>query len=143
MPQRPTQGFRLLLGTDAITPVFAEVAYVTNWNGPGGTKAKVQSTHLRSAAHEYISGLPQPGDFTFDCWFDPAQATHDELRTLASTDDTRIWRAVYVAGIAANADEFTASVESFVPAGGVDGVLGAAVTLSITGAVDIVDDTTP
>lgn len=143
MPQRPTQGVRLLLGTDAITPVFSDIAYITSFTGPDGTKNELDATHLLSTSKEYLVGLPDWGTYQFDIWFDPAQASHDDLRDLFQSGDERTWRIVYVPAIADNADEFVASVRNFSRSGGVDAVLAGSVTLRITGDVDVVTDTTP
>lgn len=65
-----------------------EIAEVTEFGGPGIEKPRTQATHLRSTAHEYISGIQDNGEFTLTVNYLPGDPGQLLLRSLMASGAT-------------------------------------------------------
>ena len=82
-------GFTAAFGTlikkgDGASPeVFTAVAQVQGITGPGQKADTIETTtHNQANAYKtYIAGLMEGGEIKFNCFFDPANATHLGLIT--------------------------------------------------------------
>lgn len=69
---------------------FAKVGEVTNIGAPSGEAADIDTTHLESAAKEYLVGLPDEGNIEIAMNAIAGDAGHDEL-IAAKDDQSRRW----------------------------------------------------
>lgn len=61
-----SQGAKLKIGTAGATPTYTEVMGVASINIPGLTKDEIEVSDLNSQAKEFISGLGDAGELTFE-----------------------------------------------------------------------------
>lgn len=135
----PTQGTILQLGDSAASaPVYTNIFQVVNIRGPGGVSPKIDTTHLLSVAKEYLPGLPDEGDLTFDVNADFSQTTHNELFTLrhSSPPEQRRYKVIFTDSGAAFM-EFVAYVLGLELAIQPDDKVVGSITLAITGVVTL------
>lgn len=127
--------------TDVVgTATYTAIAQVSNISGPSMQMDTIDVTTHDSTDgfREFVEGLVDPGEVTFDLVFDPDEATHDnasggvlyELHqrtkkafSLDFTDST------------ATVVKFQAFVTSFEPSLSVDGAMTASLTLKLTGTL--------
>lgn len=127
-------------GLLATTPSYTTIAQVANISGPSMSLDPIDvTTHdSTSGFREFVAGLADGGEITFDLVYDPDSATHAnssggvvyELHqrtgkafrlTLVDTTNTVI--------------TFDAFVTAFEPSLAVDGAMTASLTLKITGTL--------
>jgi len=129
-------GSLLQMGNGATPEIWTTIAEVTNISGPSLSQETVDVTsHSSSGAfREKVGGLLDGGEFTLDINFVPTGATHKEAvggllynMTARSVNnykllfvDTSFWICPCL-------------VTGFTPDMAVDGKLGAAVTLTVSG----------
>lgn len=127
------KGFGTLVKLGA-TPI----AEVLDVGGPSMSKATIDATHQKSEEgwKEYLAGLKDGGEVSFQIQFIPTDPTHDPSTGIISaylSDDPEAFKIQF-------SDltewEFNAHVTAFNPSGPVEGKLGAAVTLKLTGPID-------
>lgn len=118
----------------ASSPTFTEIANVTSISGPSISRNTYDVTAHDSANSymEFIGGLKDGGELSFDLNWDPADQTHEDL--FSDLDDLvpRDYKLVLPNDIAEFA--FEAILTSFEVGLPVDDKLTAAVTYKITGA---------
>lgn len=68
-------------------PAFVDVAEVINITPPGGTSDRVDATHMKSPGRrrEYIAGLIDSGEASFEINWVPGGPTDEMLRTLLTS----------------------------------------------------------
>lgn len=112
------------------------VGEITNFDGPGGDSPEIDTTHLQSTAREYILGLKDEGDFTFDANLVPDDAGQVFVRQCrdANPPPAVPWRLT-LTDAGTTQLTFLARVKGFRMSGGTDDKVGVAVSLRITGAV--------
>lgn len=128
-----TQGFKLDVSTAGISPlVYTEVKEISNFNGFDGQAAEIPTTHLQSAAKEFLMGLQDFGGFKIDVNHLPADAGQVILRTAKSDRVKRTFKATF-------SDSTTAVFDAYVLSnplsGGVDAKVDGSFALRITGSV--------
>jgi len=80
-----------------ISSVYTTITQLTDISFPDGTVGTWKSTSLDSTgpSHEYeTDGWVDEGDFSASGFYDPAQATHDEMEDLRATPAKRNWKIV-------------------------------------------------
>jgi len=79
---------------DNAAGVLTELAEITAITPPNPTQAVVEATHFKSAnrRREYIAGLIEDGEGTFEMNYDPNSATDSLIRTALSDGVTRDYR---------------------------------------------------
>lgn len=132
-------GTLLRLGDGGSPEVFTTVAEVMSISGPSITNDEIEVTHMQSPNRfrEFIKGLKDPGEVSFDINLVPSNATQDEstgLLALANSGDTVNWKLVFPATPAFTAS-FSAFVKSFEFSAEIDAQLKASVSLRIAGAI--------
>jgi predicted secreted protein len=75
-----TVGVKLKRGDGAGPEVFAAVAEITSISGPNETAAQIDVTSFDSEAREYIAGLRDGGEISFDFNFVGDDASQAALR---------------------------------------------------------------
>ena len=66
-----TRGSQLSIGTAGDTPTFTAVEGVASINIPGLTKDEIEVTDLNSTAKEFIDGLGDAGELSFEILLEP------------------------------------------------------------------------
>ena len=111
---------------------FVEVAAIGDINGPGVTQEAIDVTTHQSTWREYIAGLPDGGEVSFQIKYDPADASHALLRGAASDSAKHQFKVAFQSG---NTATFDGIVTSFAITAPVDEALVADMTVKITGPV--------
>lgn len=117
------------------TPVsWTEVTQITDWSGPDGVAATIDTTHLQSTFKEFLMGLPDAGNVTFNMNFVSAGAGQLACQAAQLARTVKSFRLTY-----SNAATlmFDAVVLSFATSGGVDGKVDASMTLKVTGVTTL------
>lgn len=85
-------GTQWQLGDGAPVESFTNIAEPHNINGVGSTYAIHDATHQQSPDFykEYIPGLKDDDEFSVDCGYIPADATHDAVTGLWAVHNNRI-----------------------------------------------------
>lgn len=129
-----SQGVQIQRGNGATPEVFSTIAEITDFDGPGGSASEIDTTSLDSTAREFLMGLKDEGQFTFNSNLVPSDTAQSGLR---SDRDNRTLRnfKVILTDASATTLTFSAYVMGFSISGGVDSKIGASITLRISGAV--------
>lgn len=132
-------GFGVLLkkGDGASPEVFTSIAELTGLSGPGLSMDTVEATHTGSSGNyrEYIAGLLDAGEVSFDVNFLPADSTQDESTGLLADKKNRTLRNFQIVWPDSGNTtwSFAAFVTSFEPSSPIDDRMTASVTLKISG----------
>lgn len=78
---KSTKGVKLQRGDGGGSEVFTTIAEVTNIKGPGEKAPQLDATSFDSTAMEFIAGLSDNGELTFDVNFVGSDAQQQGLRT--------------------------------------------------------------
>jgi hypothetical protein len=76
-----TKRFKLQIGDGAGSETFTTIAELTNVKGPSEKAAQLDATSFDSDAMEFIAGLSDNGEVTFDVNFVGSNAQQQQLRT--------------------------------------------------------------
>lgn len=130
-------GTLLKIGDGGATESFTTIAEVKDITGPGLEQAanEVTSHGSTNGWREFIGGLKDGGEVTFEVNFVPTGATHDETTGLIAelTGGTVTNYQVVWPDSGSTTWQFAALCTAFEPGAPVDGVLMASVTLKISG----------
>lgn len=114
---------------------YITVAQAKDISGPERTTSDIEvTTHDSANAYrEYLPGLKDGGNISFDLEFDPADsASQAELQTLMEDRTVLNWRLVFPNSDSSRFD-FAGFINSFSAEAPVDGSLTASVGIKITG----------
>ena len=130
-------GTLLKMGDGAGPEVFTTIAEVKDITGPGFEAGTLEVTNQSSpgAVREFIIGLLDAGEVTFDLNFLPNHATQDETTGLLGAYLGRLkknYKLVYPVSPVWTIN-FAALVTGFEPSAPVDDPLSASATLKVTG----------
>lgn len=121
-------------GGTATPASYTEVKEITGWNGPDGVASTIDTTHLQSTWKEFLMGLPDRGNVSFDMNFvatDPGQLACQAAQAARTLKGFRLTYS----------DDktltFDGVVLSFQTSGGVDGKVDASMSLKISGAATL------
>lgn len=128
-----TTGGTLTAANGTLTPVtYAEIAEVTDFDGPSGSASVISMTHLRSTAHEKKMGLLDEGQFTFSLNYLPSDAGLVAARQARAGNIERNFRITFANSTTASFAGYVAAVST---SGSVDGKVTGSITIEITGSV--------
>lgn len=124
---KSTRGLKLQRGDGGGTEVFTTIGEVTNIKGPGEKASQLDATSFDSTAMEYIAGLSDSGELTFDVNFVGSDAQQQGLRTdmragtlrnfkLILNDHATTPTTVTFAAIVTSAPEIAGSVNQVIKA---------------------------
>ena len=82
-----TQGTQLWMVTAASTSV--EIGNIISFNPPSPAADEIESTNLSSTAKEFVQGLIDYGEGSFEVNFDPSSAAHQAVLTGLAAGTTR------------------------------------------------------
>jgi Lambda phage tail tube protein, TTP len=120
------------------TETFTTVAEVTTFKGPTEKAPQLDATSFDSTAMEYIAGLPDNGDLTFDVLFVGTDPQQQGLRTDLRAGTRRNFKIVLndmPSGGSNPTSVLFAAIVTQAPeiGGGVNAVVKGSVSLRITG----------
>lgn len=128
----------LQAGDGGSPEAFTRICEILNFNGPNEQAANIDVTSLCSTAREYIGGLKDGGEVSFDLNFVPGDPMQYQLRSDLGNGTTRNYKIVIQGGSPSTIISFAAIVTGFNLSGSVDQQVQAATTLKITGDVNYV-----
>jgi hypothetical protein len=129
-----TQGTLFQVETTDSPSTFTTVGEVVGFDGPSGTANMFTTTNLSSTAVEKNVGLPDYGAFSLSINYDPASTSQDYIWS-AFTRQTTVNVKVTLTNSPAETWTATCYVTAFSHRVQLDSVVGADITLEITGAV--------
>lgn len=132
---KSSKGIKLQRGDGGGTEVFTTIGEVTNVKGPPEKAAAIDATSFDSTAMEFIGGLPDNGEITFDMLFIGSDAQQQGLRTDLRNGTLRNFKLIFpdhatTPTTVAFAAIVTAAPE---PNGSVNQAIKASATLKISG----------
>jgi len=131
-------GTLLKIGDGGGTEVFTTIAEVSNISGPGLAMDTIDVTNHSSptAWRQYVAGLKDAGEVSFDINYTPTAATHNATTGLLKDMNDRTLRnfKLVFPDLGATTWTFAAFITGFEPSEPIDDKLTAAVTLKISGA---------
>lgn len=133
---KTTKGIKLQRGDGAAEDEeFTTIAEVTNFSGPPETAESIEASSFDSEAKEFVAGLSDGGEFTFDCNFIGSDAEQQGLRADSRSGVLRNFRLVFNDHATAPTQvEFSAVVTSPpTPTGAVNAVITASCSLKVSG----------
>lgn len=120
--------------TATATPLeWIEIGEVISFDGPSGSAAVIDATHLQSTAKEKLMGLPDEGQFTLSLNLVPGDAGQLAAKTARAARAEKDFRVTYSD---LSVSTFSGFVLGFASSGGVDGKIDGSITIEITGAVE-------
>ena len=128
-----TTGKTLTAANGTLTPVaYTQIGDVTDWDGPGGSSAVIDKTHLLSTRKEKFAGVPDEGQLSLSINFDPSGAGIEAAQAARIARAEKDFKITY-------SDDQTATFSGYVLAvtssGSVDGKVSGSITIEVTGAV--------
>lgn len=135
MTKRDAFGSQLKIGDGGGPEVFTTVVHVQDISGPELTadSRDVTSHDSAGAFKEYVTGLLDSGEVTFDVFWDPDTATHVALRADLLSRVRRNFKLLWGSAPLETWD-FAGQITRFAPSAPVDGMLAASITIKVTGA---------
>lgn len=132
-----TRSTKLKRGDGGGTEVFTTIAAITSFSGPNETAPTVDVTTMDSTAREYITGLKDQGEITFDLIFVGSNAQQQGVRTDLTNGTTRNFKLV-IPDKTLEADcttlSFAGVVTQFALTGQTDDAWRGSVTIKLSGA---------
>lgn len=118
------------------TPSFTEISQVLSVEGASVSVGEVETTNLSSPRKTYRPGLSDPGDVSFEIQYDPQDANHKDLKALAESPASKLWRITYPTSPKLTHHTFEGFLKEFSPgAGGPEEDLAASITIRVNSEV--------
>jgi hypothetical protein len=130
-----TKGIKLQRGDGAGSETFTTIAEVTNIKGPSEKAPQLDATSFDSTAMEYIAGLVDAGDLTFDVNFVASDVQQQALRTDLRAGTKRNFKLILADHPTTPTTVTFAAIITSAPelAGSVNQVLKGSCSVKITG----------
>ena len=129
-----TQGSSLQLADGASPLVYSDIANVTSYNGPTGSRAVIDVTKLSSTGKEKDVGIPDYGQITFEGFFDATDTVLIDVWDNFVAGTLHDWRVLFSDSPRTQLD-FQGYVLNFSYSAGLDDVVRTSVTIEISGSV--------
>jgi len=110
------------------------VAEISGFSGPDGEATEIDVTHLGSVAKEYLQGLADEGNITFNGFLSPDDTAQAGLRADRDAQVANTY-TLTLTDTPPTVLTFSAFVKQFAIAGAPDGAITLNVSMRITGAV--------
>ena len=126
--------------TENSPDVFVDMAEVSSITPPSATLDQVDVTHMTSPGRnrEFISGLNDPGEVSFDMNFVPGSTSDDRLFELLNIPigltRQRLCRISFPNGVTRT---FSAELTGYEPTVPVDDKMSATVTFKVSGSISV------
>jgi hypothetical protein len=131
-----TQSTILKMGDTSGVGITTVIGEVTSFSGPGGSATVIDVSNLASTAKEKLMGLADEGQFKFEINYVPGDTGHKALIAARASRAKKFFKLIYSNDAEA---AWAGYVLAFEISGGVDAVVGASVTIEITGSVTHTD----
>lgn len=130
-----TKLLKIQRGDGGGSEVFTTIGEVTNFKGPTEKAPQLDATSFDSTAREFIAGLPDNGEVTFDVNFVGNNAQQQGLRTDLRNGTLRNFKIIINDHLVSPTTVSFAAIVTQAPelGGGVDSVLKGSVTLRVSG----------
>ena len=129
-----SKGIKLYRGNSGSPETFTAVGEIMDMPVSAASVPKIQVTTLDSTAAEYIVGVPDYGDLTFNLNFDAADG--QQMAMIADMDaGTKRNYKIILPNSQSTTNAFSAFVTKLDKTSGINKQVTASITLSITGAV--------
>lgn len=114
-------------------PAFVEIAEVINVTPGASTADRIDATHMQSPGRrrEYIAGLIDNGEASFEINWIPGNETDELLRSLMDSGDSVEHRITFPNDVTVT---FTAAIIGYEKAIPVDDRMTATITVAVSGA---------
>lgn len=129
-----SQGITIQRGDGGSPETFATIAEITDFDGPGGSASEIDTTSLDSTAKEFLVGLKDEGNFSFNANLVTGDTPQSGLRTDRDNRTLRSFK-ITLTDTSSTTLTFSAYVMQFSISGAVDDKVSVAVTLRVSGAV--------
>lgn len=129
-----TQGTTLKVSDGASPEVYTAIGEISNISGPDGTAPEIDVTDMDSTAKEYLLGLPDEGNVTFNVFFVPQDTQHAQLWSDKTSGTARNYR-ITMTDSPQSTLTFSARVSGLSLDFGTDAATTGSVTLRISGSV--------
>ena len=125
-------GASLAMSDMASSPTFTDSANVMDIKGPGMSTAEIDVTAHDSADgfKEYLGGLSDGGQVTFDLSWDPSEATHAAMLAVFYAKSTVDWMLTLSD---TSLFDFSGFISGWDPSNPVEGKITASVTIRTSG----------
>lgn len=132
---KSTKGLKLQRGDGATTEIFTTIGEVTNIKGPEEKAPQLDATSFDSTAMEYIAGLADSGEVTFDMNFVGSDAQQQGLRTDLRAGTLRNFKVIVNDHATSPTTVSFAAIVTAAPeiAGGVNQVLKSSCSMKVSG----------
>jgi hypothetical protein len=70
---------------------YTTIRGVSGFQGPTANKPEIEVTAIDDTAAQYLAGIPDYGNITFEIFWDPANVVHQELKTDFDTVGSVSW----------------------------------------------------
>lgn len=127
-----TTGKTITAAGTATSATFTSIINVRSFSGFDGAASEIDVTNLASVAKEFVLGLVDSGQLTFEIDYNSTNAGHIALRSKQVSGVLTNFKLTLPD---ATVITFTAYVKKFSLAGGVDAVVRTSVDLRISGAI--------
>jgi hypothetical protein len=135
MPAIRSQGVTVQVSDGGSPSAFTTIPGITDFSGPGGQAAVIDTSNLSSTRREKLPGLADEGQLGLTLNWDPDDTAHAALLTQRN-NATRGEFKVTLTDTTPKVGVFFGYVLGIALSGGVDQVIKAAVTIEIDGAVN-------
>ncbi len=130
-----THGVQLQRGDGNVGgEVFTPLGEITNFNGPAESAAQIDVTSFDSPAREYIAGLKDGGDVTFDFNYIGSDVQQQGIRADLAAGTRRNFKLkLNDSAVTPTTIAFTAIVTKWAIQGGVDQAVKGSAALKVSG----------
>lgn len=117
-------------------PVLTQFGEITSISPPSEVTDTIDATHMQSPGRfrEFIYGMSDGGDFSFEANYVPGNADEDSIIAARTEQQTVQCEIEYVNGTTWRFDGIVTGFEPDVP---VDDKMTVAITLKVTGAINV------
>lgn len=125
----------LQLGNGASPQVFTTILEAVNLSGFGQKNDLIEVTHFQSTAKEYIGGLPDGQEITFQSNYSPNNSTHVAMKTAVEQRATKDFRLVLPSTVTPRTFSFSGVCMGWNLTLGPNAALQIEFTVKISGAI--------
>lgn len=132
---KSTKGLRLQRGDGGGSEIFTTIGEVTNIKGPSEKAPQIDATSFDSTGMEFIGGLADGGEVTFDVNFVGSDAQQQGLRTDLRAGTLRNFKIIINDHISSPTTISLSAIVTAAPeiSGGVNQVIKGSVSIKVSG----------
>ena len=134
--------YPVTLAVNTVSTTYVTIAAVLDMDGPGVQVDMVDVTSRDSAGwKEFIGGLIDGGEVTFDILYDPDDSTHSATSPgvvgLLTGKTVKGWKLTLSDATPTTVWSFNALVKTFKPKAAMKDALRASITLKVTASISV------